>query len=270
MGTLRRLRRALLATKDVEVYLSIGLALSVGVLGLVDVVGNDTVAAATLATLAVIAVSLLVSRHQMAQLEQGVRGLTATVRDQSLAGVSLDRLLSASTAGAGLPIAGAQDIRISGVTLNRTIRNNYDELERLLRDGASIRIALIDPDGSAPEEAARRCSVPDEPQIFEHRLNPTLGLLRRLSATSPRRGRVEVRLLPFVPAVGLILIDVEQAAGRVFVDVYAHRPIGPEPVLSLERDRDPRWYRHFAQEFDRIWAAGRVPGPADGFAADPA
>lgn len=267
MRVFLRFWRGLRTNKGVDIYLSIGLALVVGVLGLSNVVSNDTVAAATLATLAVIAVSMLISRHQMIGLTETVQGVSESVRSQAIEGLSMDRLLPESPSGVGLIHAGARDIAIVGVTLSRTIRSNYDELERRLLAGARIRVALIDPKSGAPMEAARRCSVDDRPEIFEHRLDPALDLLRQLSEMEHAAGSVEVRLLPYVPSVGLILLDAETETGRIYVDVYAHRPVGPEPIIGLRRDRDPRWYRHFAQEFDRIWAGGRVAGAADGFAA---
>jgi hypothetical protein len=165
-----------------------------------------------------------------------------------------------STSGADLPLAGVRDIRLSGVTLSRSVRNNYDAFERCLRAGGTVRIALIDPESRAPAEAALRCGVADQPEVFDRRLRPTIDLLRQLCASDHGAGSIEVRLLPYVPAAGLTLLSPTTDEGRILVDVYAHRPVGPEPVISLSRGRDPRWYAHFLDEWDRVWAGGR---PAD-------
>ncbi|MEV4413623.1 DUF5919 domain-containing protein [Catellatospora sp. NPDC049609] len=259
-----RLFRYVVTHRELEVHLSIALALVVGVLGLLDVVGAPVVTAATLATLAVMAMSVLVNRRQMGEVERSMRALSEAVRHRDTENVSVDSLLRESTSGAGALGSGMSDVGMLGVTLGRTLRSNYHELEKLLREGARIRVALLDPASGAPEEAARRCGVGHQPEIFQQRLQLSVGLLRQLSATAGP-GSVEVRLLPFAPAVGLLVTDPGTGGGRVHLDIYAHRPVGPEPVLVLRRDRDPGWFAHFVDEFERVWANGRAPGPADGF-----
>jgi hypothetical protein len=64
-------------------------------------------------------------------------------------------------------------------------------------------------------------------------------------------------MLDFVPAFGLVAIDPGAAEGRIHVEIYSHRSGAFEPVLPLHADTDGRWFRHFAAEFDRIWAVGR-------------
>ncbi|WP_117211833.1 DUF5919 domain-containing protein [Allorhizocola rhizosphaerae] len=250
--------------RNLELYLTAGLALVISVLGLLDIVDTPVVAAATLGTLALVALSALNSRHQVAELQSDVDELARLVRNGE--GIpSADLLLTPSRSGIGLDISGATDLRLVGVTLNRTIRNLAGEMQRRLADGAHIRIALIDPDSQAPHEAARRSVIPDDAHIFHHRLTTAIDLLRELAATPRAKGRLEVRLLQFVPAFGLTLIDPDGHTGIIQVDLYSHRFLGPDPVLTLAIDREPHWYRHFALEFERIWDGGR---PAD-FTATP-
>jgi hypothetical protein len=157
-----------------------------------------------------------------------------------------------------LDLGGADDIRILGVTLGRTVRNHHAALQQRLEAGATVHIALIAPHAATVAEAARRSTVADHPEVFEHRLRPTLDLLDDLAeraASGP--GRLEVRLLDFVPAFGLVAVDAGTPHGQVRVDIYSHRCGTPEPMLPLHADRDVRWFRHFVAEFDRVWAAGR-------------
>ncbi len=264
--------------RNLELYLTAGLALAISVLGLLNVVRTDLVAAATLGTLALVALSALKSRHQVADLQSDVdrlAGLVGALYDGADGVPSADLLLTASSSGTGLDISGATDLRLVGVTLNRTIRNLAAEMQRRLGEGAHIRIALIDPDSQAPEEAARRSTIPDDSHIFRHRLTSAIDLLRELAVTPEAKGRLEVRLLRFVPAFGLAMVDPDTNTGIIQVDLYSHRFLGPDPVLLLGINKDPRWYRHFAQEFERIWEGGApadLTGPRDpvGESLDPA
>ncbi|MEV6945671.1 hypothetical protein AB0N07_27490 [Streptomyces sp. NPDC051172] len=73
MRFLRRLRGDLSAGENLELYVTALLSLTLAVLGVFDVAGGKVLAAATLATLALLAGSLLGSRRQIADLAAEVR-----------------------------------------------------------------------------------------------------------------------------------------------------------------------------------------------------
>lgn len=231
-------------------------AVVVGVLGMLDLAGAAVVTAATLATLGVVAAAVLAARLQMSRLNATTAELAALARQGLDGPPSADRLLSVSRSGLDADLRAAAEIAISGVTLSRTLRNHLTELRACLQRGGVVRIAVIDPAGGVIDEAARRSTIPDSPEIFAHRLRPTVDLLRELAACAVP-GRLEVRLLDFVPAVGLLMIDPEEPHGQVQVDIYSHRFAAPEPTLPLHAARDHVWYRHFRREFEQIWSAGR-------------
>jgi hypothetical protein len=244
----------MLRLRQLDLVLTVVAAVVVGVLGVLDVVGSAVIAGATLTTLGLLALSSLHGRSALHSLTHSVRELGDHLGDR----ISADRLLSPSTSGVDLDLGRADDIRMIGVTLARTVRNHYSVLAERLAAGATVRIALIAPDPATLAEAARRSTIPDRAEIFEHRLRPTLDLLDALAAqaaTGP--GRLEVRMLDFVPAFGLVGLDVDTAGGHLRVDIYSHRCGTPEPTLPLYAGRDVRWFRHFADEFDQVWRAGR-------------
>ncbi|WDZ86915.1 hypothetical protein [Micromonospora cathayae] len=247
-----------LTGRELEAYLVSGAALVVGALGLFNVTSPEVVAAATLAVLGVITFDLLTGRRRLRRIESTLRTLAGNLRGDGAD--SVDRLLTPTVPGGAVGVAGARDIRLVGVTLSRTIRNHLDELRQQLAAGATVRVALIDPTGTAPQEAARRNGLDalGGGEVFEHRIQPTIDLLDYLAAQTAGAGRLEVRLLRFVPAFGMVLVDPEDPGGRIAIDIYSHRPDGREATVTLRAERDPVWYRHFALEFDRIWASGRV------------
>ncbi len=236
--------------RQLDLLLTVAVALGLGVLGAFDVVGPPVIAGATLTTLGLLAIGSLHGRVAVHALAGEVSRLGA--------GAGADRLLRPSTSGLDLDLSTASDVRIVGVTLARTLRNHHVELRQRLAAGATVRVALIAPRESTLAEAARRSTIPDRPDLFEHRLRPTLDLLDALAADAAAGpGRLEVRLLDLVPAYGILAVDVDSPHGSLHVDVYSHRAGVAEPSLALLPDRDPQWYRHFAGELDRLWTVGR-------------
>jgi hypothetical protein len=219
--------------QSLDLIATLVISLVVGTLGMLGLADGPILSGATLATLGVLAAGSLHNRVQMTNL---------------VVPPPADRLLHASTSGVDADLAHATTIDIVGVTLNRTVRNHAAALTQCLRRGGTVRIAVIDPHGAVIGEAARRSTTPDAAEIFAHRLRPTLDLLEELS----RHGRLQVRLLDFVPAFGLL-----SANGRMHVDIYSHAFGGTEPALTLQARRDHTWYQHFLGEFEQIWAAAR-------------
>lgn len=74
-----------------------------------------------------------------------------------------------------------------------------------------------------------------------------------------------MRLLTFVPAIGIIAIDPGEPRGILQVDVYSHRLTGRKPSIVLRAGRDHQWYTHFLDEFDQIWSTGD-PVPPQSYA----
>jgi hypothetical protein len=250
--------------RQLDLLVTVAAAVTIGVLGAFDVVGPAVTGGATLTTLGLLAVGSLQGRAALTGLTRTITHLGRGLGERATA----DRLLVPSTSGVDLDLRTAADIRIVGVTLGRTLRNQYAALLQRLADGATVSIALIAPQPATIAEAARRSTIEAGPEIFEHRLRPTLDLLHDLAeraAAGP--GRLEVRMLDFVPAFGLIAIDPGTVEGRIHVEIYSHRSGAPEPELPLRADTDARWFRHFAAEFDRIWAVGRPAAPTGGSAS---
>jgi hypothetical protein len=230
--------------KSFDLVATLAVSLTIGVLGMLNLAGGPLLAGATLATLAALAAGSLHSRLQLS-------GLLELTRQRLVEKPPAERLLHSSASGAEADLSHATEIDIVGVTLNRTVRNHAAALAQCLRRGGTVRIAVIDPHGEVLAEAARRSTTPGAAEIFANRLRPTLDLLDGLP------GRIEVRLLDFVPAFGILAVDRHRPDGRLHVDIYSHTFDGSEAALTLQADRDHTWYRHFLAELDQIWGSAQ-------------
>ena len=253
-------RRALLwrgVGQDLESYVTVGVAVMVSLLDLFGVVEPSVVSAATLGILALISFNLLNGRRQTRQTEVILARLTRAIR----ASWSMDQVVTAADRAGDLEFDRARDIRLVGVTLSRTVRTHLPALTRCLAAGGTVRVVVIDPDSGAEQEAARRSGLPDDAEVYRHRLRPTLDLLHHLASLSEARGRIQVRMIRYVPSFGLMMVDPESPGGVARVEIYSHRPGVSEPTLTLTAERDPRWFQHFLTEFHPVWERAR-PLPA--------
>lgn len=256
----QRLRRAwddVAIGRHLEIYLTALLSLLLGVLGVLDLVDDTIVVAATLGTLALLALSGLGSRHQVEDLEAAIGKLTTGVNEAIHHDVPVDKFLAVKAPALEEYLHNASDVRLVGVTLSRTVRDLVGTLDRRLRDGAALRVMVIDPDGSAPLEAVARTRGVTDPAYYRPRISSTIDTLAMLESLPGTAGRIEVRLLPFVPAFGMYLIDPLTENGRVYVELYQHRSLEPNPCFGLRAERDGRWYRFFVNQFDILWESAR-------------
>ena len=256
-GPFRRAWTDLATGNNLEIYVTTLVSLALALLGVFDVVAPPVVAAATLGTLALLALSSLGSRHQVQDLRRSMETLTEAVNNAIPDDLPAHRFLAVKAPELHDELRGAGDIRLVGVTLGRTVRDLARTIERRLRAGATVRVVVIDPDGSAPIDAIERTLGVTSPELYRPRIKSTIEILDNLAAESGGSGRIEVKLLPFVPAFGMYLIDPDEQDGRVYVEIYQHRSREPNPCFQLKAERDGHWYKFFVNQFDVLWDSAR-------------
>ncbi len=253
-GTLPRFGNDLRHGRNLDLYGTIAVALSVAVLGVSGLVDTEVVGVATLAVLAVLATSGLASRHHVEEVRTAVDRLVAS----EAGNVPAEKFLSPRHPALDSEVRSATDIRLVGVTLTRTVRDLLPVLDRRLRAGARIRVILIDVESPARTEAVARSRKADTPEFYEHRLSSTIDLLRVLASAPADPSALELRVLPFVPTFGMCLIDPQHNHGRAHIEIYQHRTLEPNPSFSLRADRDGHWYALFAGQFETLWESARL------------
>ncbi len=251
---LRRAESDLQRGRNLDLYVVLVVAVAMAILGIFNVVDAGVVGAATLAVLAVMASSALTSRHQIDEVKAALDRLVSG----EAGNVPAERFLSPRLPALDTEAAAATDIALVGVTLTRTVRDLLPVLDQRLRQGATIRVILIDVDSDAQTEAVARSKKASSPDFYRHRTSATIDLLRVLASSGRNQSALELRLLPFVPTFGMCLLDAKQRHGRIHVEVYQHRSIEANPSFSLRADRDARWFSLFAGQFETLWESART------------
>jgi len=231
------------------------------------VVDPKILAAATLAVLAVMAISGLASRHHVDDVRIALERLVANESGK----VAADRFLSRRLPDLDAEIVTATDIALVGVTLTRTVRDMLPVLDRRLRVGARVRVLLIDTDSHAGVEAVSRSREAEAAatDFYRQRVASTANLLRVLASSATSASTLELRMLPYVPTFGLCMVDGEENHGRIHVEIYQHRTLETNPTFSLYADRDGHWYDLFRGQFETLWECGRaLPLLGDGRAVN--
>ncbi len=146
----------------------------------------------------------------------------------------------------------AKDILIIGRSLAIVLR--YTEFfEKRLRDGATIRVAMVDPNN---EVVCRAMSPLLETSLrgFISDVRSSLGLINRISEATQGTGKLEVRFIGFVPTLSLVAIDTQLPTGHIVVELLPYQ-VSPasRPHLILRANESPSWFVYFRDIAERIW-----------------
>jgi len=243
--------------KNLEVYLTLVVALVLLLLDVFGVVSTEALAAGTLATLALLAFSVLQNREQMQNLSE--------IAEQAISGrPSADSFFWERQRRLDEYFEKADFIGAVGMTLSTTIAEYEQVFKERLALGAHVRIMTIDPSSPAPQQAIDRSADIVGTTFFTDLLRPTIDRLCSLADTTNTSAVLELGLLSFIPSFGLILVDPDKPHGRIIVEIYQHKSAGLHPTFELTPRRDKQWYRFFRNQFDLLWescegrtAAGR-------------
>jgi hypothetical protein len=191
-----------------------------------------------LAILALLSFSILQNRYRLdTLLEQSAS------RNQVMLAQFPDSLLLHD-------VEKAKQLTLIGVDLSLVLKQNYALLERKLRKGHSIKVALVNPDGPACEMAA---IFHYEPFTYDEKravIRRSIRILNELKEKT--KGKIEIRLLNHLPTFGAIVADLHTADGAIYLWHYAFKAGDTERLKLIVRHADGVWYEKFKIEIDTI------------------
>jgi hypothetical protein len=226
--------------KNIEHYIALIFIVIILALDVFNLATPDILTEITLAVLALVVFTSLSTREGIDELS-----------DKLIKPPNADEFFWKKKRTIESDLAQAKYIGFVGASLSRTLRDYSPILENRLNAGAKVRVMLMDPKSTAPDQAVLRSQGVNR-QYFIDSLRPTI---ERIGLLSKSFDKVELGLLPYKPAFGMIVIDPDKPYGKIIIEMYPHHSPSFAPTFELQPNRDSHWYKHFREQFDNIWNA---------------
>lgn len=250
MSAIKRIVSDIMAGRNIDIYLTVTLAVLVAVLGAFQVVDVTVVLSAVLATLALVSVSLLSNRQNNESIQRAIAHIEVSTglanrfftkqydRDflkQSLRNEARQLLFWATNATSTIPLI-------------------KDDVEMGLLRGMDAKFLFLKPESEAVQMHAFRNKRQnsDESNAI---LKSNIHLLNTIGKTVPH-GSLEVKTVNYLPPYTIVAIDPELPQGLMFVRLLPFRTANDNrPVFKLTRKDDPEWFEYFVKQFLSVWEA---------------
>ncbi len=230
--------------ENIDLYLTVLIALGVAILSLLGINVSSFIAPLTLATLGLLAISSLVNRRRLEEIQHK--------QAQSMIGIFTNEFPSEFRSH----FESGKEIWLIGVTLGRTIKNNYTKLEEKLRQGHNIKVLVVHPIGAPIAMAATRNYAPSyrDPEARAVETKASLQLFCNLKKVNP--DGLEIRTIKYPLSFGAICVDPDLATGVLYLEHYPFRTISDSVPKFVLRASDGYWYEFFKKEILALWNAG--------------
>lgn len=146
----------------------------------------------------------------------------------------------------------------AGVTMGRTLPLMTPHIQRILDQGGLVQILLPDPNNPHLVEMISATRPPKKPAQIKREIQHSLKSLEDIHSSA---GTLELRVISFLPSVGINAIDLEspvESHKSLMIQLYEFAPEqGHEraPIFFLTT-HDSLWFSHFAAQSKRLWESG--------------
>jgi hypothetical protein len=248
-----RISRVLQVLKEPEnliIIVGVIVAAILGYLGIRNSSDQQTWAA-IIAVLGALAIAQILANHSAVQRDKKVESLSSVLQK---IGPSTSPPVRPRTELPPLPTRAqnAKDILIIGRSLAIVLR--YTEfLRERLRDGAAIRLVMVDPNNDAVCKAMSPL-LETSGEGFIADVQSSMGLVKRIAEAAQRTEQLEVRLTDFVPTLSLVAINSQLLTGHIVVELlpYQVSPLS-RPHLLFKASETPSWFAYFRDVAECIW-----------------
>jgi len=126
-------------------------------------------------------------------------------------------------------------------------------LKQRLRDGARIRLVIVNPDNDAVVKALTPL-LETSRNGFIADVRSSMGLVKRIAEAAPGNEQLQLRYIEYVPTLSFAMIDGGLPTGQIVVELVPYQ-VGPtsRPHFLLTAKDTPVWYSFFHDICERIW-----------------
>jgi hypothetical protein len=136
----------------------------------------------------------------------------------------------------------AKDIRLSGYSLQRTIRENIHVLSKRLEEGATVKILMVNPEKKKEKKRSNHSSM------------VTMQSLEWLSQQAQGKGKIELKFVEEELHFNILAIDPNEESGVMFVEFFPQRWVTEgRPRVELTQTNDSYWFKYFKDQYNSVW-----------------
>lgn len=229
--------------ENIDIYLTLLVCLVLVVAGIVGIADFIVLASGILATLAILATSILGVRKAAQNLREALdkSGHRRRLKKHSQTGIDSGK------------ISKAQTLDWMSVSLFKTLPMLHYGISECLRREGQVRILLVDPRNSDVLNAlARSGYFFNDPEKMSRDISSILDSIENWRRTIPNC-RLEIRLLRGQPPYRMHIVDRLHPTGHMYLRVFVAINSSDIPTLSLHADEDREWFEFFTDQFERFW-----------------
>ena len=249
MRVLRKALQDIRSGRNLDIYITIVIAIVTACLGVFGTVNQLIISSAVLATLALVSGSLLLNRREDEEIREALSRIEVA---SQISEKFFKREWNRTVLMKALPLA--HDAFFWGMTLSRTVNDLDFAIEEGLRADLKVRILVMKFDSSSTRMAAFRNTRRQTKEQVDRLLYDTLSRLASIVCKSSLEERLEVRWVDYLPPYTVIAINPYFPNGRVFVRLTSFRvPNETRPTFELTRAGDKVWFDFFVKQFESVW-----------------
>lgn len=245
MNRLNQIWNDIKTGENIELYLTVSIAIIVAILGLLNVANAELVSSLTLATLGLFAFSALQNRRKIDKLLNQSSGSGFSLLNDPL---DLDERLNQATS-----------IAHNGITLVGTSNKRLGIFAKCLSQAdGDVQLLLVDPDSIALDVAAQRFAKHQDASLFrietQHALSNFNPLYKKYESN------FQIRLLPAMAPYSIWIIDRNTPYAEIWLGLYPFRADRQaEPWIKFFPHQDREMFDFLIEQFDVMWDTSRVP-----------
>jgi hypothetical protein len=151
-------------------------------------------------------------------------------------------------------LINARTIDLLGITLSTTVGPSRELIKNRLGANGEVRIIILDSSSSdaLTQLVKRSWSKKASIEKYTAMLENTSDLLEEISSEPGSTGSFEIGYLPFIPSVGMTLVDSRQENGVGIVSIY-HQLKKSNLAFCIYKKRDPETFNFYCEQFDLMW-----------------
>lgn len=238
MKILERIWEDVRQGENIDLYLTVSVALVLTLLNLSGVAPQSSIAPMTLAVLGLLAITSLVNRRKT---EEMLRVIQA--KEQIL--------LNDFPSDFQIRMEKSKELWLLGVNLGRTAVSNFSLFEEKVKRGDKIKVLLVSPKGQALPLASKRRREPNYLRQNLALVEASLTSFSDLKKIAP--DRVEIRTIDYPLSLGFVAVDPDTASGILYVSYYSFKTAGSSIPKMVFQPKDGCWYEQFREEIDNLW-----------------